>query len=114
MTLNKFKTLLEQQKEEIVIFIKNHQPDIDFEGDETDEIQAKIIARSDAQILARKQEKLVKIEAALKKISTGANFGQCESCGDYIAEKRLLFNPVFNTCISCAEELEILKKNRAR
>lgn len=113
MQLNKFKTILQQEKEDLMIFIKNHHHDIDFDGDETDEIQAKIIARAAAQLLARKQEKLVKVETALKKIDVG-NFGACESCGEDIAEKRLLINPGFNTCISCAEELEILKKNQVR
>ena len=36
-----------------MVFIKNHHNEIDFEGDETDEIQAKIIARAAAEILAR-------------------------------------------------------------
>lgn len=114
MQLNKFKTLLQQQKEEIMLFIKNHHVEIDFDGDETDEIQAKILARSAAQILARNQEKLGKIESALKKIDGGHNFGQCEECGEDIAEKRLLINPGFNTCIGCAEDLEILRKNQGR
>ncbi len=115
MQLNKFKTLLQQEKESLMIFIKNHHHhDIDFDGDETDEIQAKIIARSNAQLLARKQEKLIKIDTAIRKIEAGGNFGQCEECGDDIAEKRLLFNPGFNTCISCAEELELMKKNQVR
>jgi len=113
MQLNKFKTILQQEKENLMVFIKNHHHDIDFDGDETDEIQAKIIARAAAQILVRKQEKLTKIETALKKIGTG-NFGTCESCGEDIAEKRLLFNPGFNTCVICAEELETLKKNQIR
>lgn len=112
MQLNKFKTLLQEQKEEIMSFIKTHQPDIDFEGDETDEIQAKIIARAAAQLLARKQEKLIKIDTALKKIENGNDFGKCEECSEEIAEKRLLFNPGFNTCITCAEHNELLKKRR--
>ena len=97
-------------------FIKDHHLHlaIDFDGDETDEIQAKIIARAAAQLLVRKQEKLVKIDNALKKIDLGGNYGQCEECGEDIAEKRLTFNPDFNTCISCAEELEIMKKNQVR
>lgn len=113
MQLTKFKKLLQSQKEEITLFIKNHPADVDFDGDETDEIQAKIIARTAAEILARKRERLQKIDMAIKKIDDG-KYGDCEECSDPIAEKRLLFNPGFNTCISCAEGLEALKKSRAR
>lgn len=113
MQLSKFKDLLQSEKNEIIMFIKNHQPDIDYQGDATDEIQAKILARTNAQILARKQDKLNKIQLALKKIETG-HFGDCEECGEEITEKRLLINPDFHTCISCAEELEMLKKNQVR
>lgn len=109
MLLNKFKSVLEQEKQDIMLFIKNHQNEIDADGDETDEIQARIIARTNAQILAKKQDKLLKIEMAMKKIASG-KFGECEGCGEEIGEKRLAFNPGFNTCISCQEHIELRKK----
>jgi DnaK suppressor protein len=113
MKYTKFKEMLLKNKDEINLYIKNHPREIDFEGDETDIIQAKILARSAAQIIARNQENLIKIEIALKKIAEGS-FGVCEECGDGISEKRLMFNPGFNSCISCAEELELLKKNQVK
>ena len=112
MQLNKFKTVLQNEKEEILIFMKNNRQNVDFDGDETDEIQAKIIAHNNAAILAKKQEKLRKIEAAIKKIESG-KYGECEACGEEIAEKRLLFNPGFNTCISCQEGLDRIRRSQA-
>ncbi|WP_369075959.1 TraR/DksA C4-type zinc finger protein, partial [Escherichia coli] len=35
-------------------------------------------------------------------------------CGDEIAEKRLMFNPHFLTCISCAEAREMEENNRKK
>lgn len=111
MQLNKFKKLLENQKEEIMLFIKNNQQAIDFDGDETDEIQAKILARSAEQLISIKQVRLNKINNALKRIGEGG-FGQCEGCGEDISEKRLLIDPGFSNCVSCSEELDILKRRQ--
>lgn len=114
MQLSKFKTALQTEKEEIMLFIKNNRNfDIDLDGDETDVIQAKIIARAAAEVLIKKQEKLMKIDLAMKKIENG-DFGLCEECEEEINEKRLIFNPGFNLCITCAEHNERLKKNNIR
>ncbi len=113
MQLNNFKTLLQQERSDIMNYIKNHNTEIDFDGDDTDVIQAKILARTASEILAKKQDKLLKIDLAMKKIDSG-EYGNCEGCDEPIAEKRLLFNPGFNTCISCAEYNEMLRKNGNR
>lgn len=114
MQLNRFKKILLKEKTDILGFIENNADiDIDIEGDETDAIQAKILARSAAEILAKKQDKLSKINLAIKKIDAGS-FGICEECGDDISEKRLMINPGFNLCISCSEHNEMIKKNNAR
>lgn len=112
MQINKFKDLLQSEKTEIVDFIKNSSNiEVDHSGDETDEIQAKIIARTAVKVLERKKENLVKIELAIKRINEGA-FGNCLNCGDEIGLKRLAFNPAFTTCISCQEELDMLNRGR--
>lgn len=112
--LTKIKKMLETERTEIIAKVKlNSNIDIDIEGDETDEIQGKILALTNAQLMARDKEKMAKIENALKKINEGT-FGFCEECGDEIAEKRLMVNPGFITCIGCAEELEILSKRNGR
>lgn len=109
MLINKIKDMLETEKNELVS--KRNELDVDFEGDDTDIIQAKIIALTNAQLVARDKAKIVKIDNALKKIEDG-KFGNCEECGEEIAEKRLMFNPGFTTCIVCAEKLEILARRK--
>lgn len=88
---------------------KSYHDDIDTDGDETDEIQAKILANVNKQLSSRDQQKLVQIEQALSRIDNG-NFGSCEDCEEEIGEKRLQFNPCFTTCISCAEARELENK----
>jgi len=107
---NKIKKLLEEEQQQIVARAKsNANVDIDIDGDETDEIQGKIIALANRQLIARDKEKLMKIEAAYRKIADGT-YGVCSECEELVSEKRLLFNPIFDTCISCAEQIELMKK----
>lgn len=114
INMNKIKKLLEDERISIIEKLKlSSAVDIDMDGDETDEIQAKIIAHAAAQIASRNKEKMIRIENALKKLADGT-FGYCEECGDEIAEKRLLVNPGFVTCISCAEHIEIMSKKVGR
>lgn len=108
----KFKDILFSEREAILSKL-NQDQDVDFEGDETDEIQANLIASINSQISMLDKEKLKSIEAALSKIKDGS-FGDCEDCGEKIAEKRLLVNPKFANCISCAEKTELEAKRTRR
>lgn len=104
-TLNKIKELLILEKNQT---LKSNQPktiDIDTDGDETDEIQANLILALSKELTLRNKIKLIQIDNALNKIQNG-NFGICEDCEDEILEKRLLINPYFSTCVSCAEDRE--------
>lgn len=104
-TLNKIKELLIFEKNQV---LKSNQPktiDIDTDGDETDEIQANLILALSKELTLRNKIKLIQIDNALNKIQNG-NFGICEDCEDEILEKRLLINPYFSTCVSCAEDRE--------
>jgi DnaK suppressor protein len=104
------KSLIEEKKDILQRTAINAANDaIDLSGDDTDVIQAKIIALTAAQLAARDKERIMRIDNALKKIVDGS-FGNCEECGEEIAEKRLLINPVFITCIGCAEKLELMKR----
>lgn len=106
--IKKITKMLEDEKAEILS--KVHAPlDIDIDGDETDEIQGKILALTNAQLIARNKDKVIRIDNALKKI-VDDQYGSCEECGEEISEKRLLVNPCFITCIGCAEHLEFMKK----
>ena len=112
--LNKIQKLLEIQREEISIILKNNiNTDIDIDGDDTDEIQGKIIALANSRLMARNKDKILQIENAIKKINDGT-FGKCEECEEEISEKRLLVNPWFITCISCAEKIELMNKRNGR
>lgn len=106
--LKKAETILEDRKTEI-LSKTNTNLDIDIDGDETDEIQGKNIAIINNQILTRDKERLHRIERALTKIKTGT-FGDCEDCEEPIEEKRLLANPEFSICISCASMNELRAK----
>lgn len=59
------------------------------------------------QLKIRDRERMLmsKIEEALRRIDAGT-FGECERCGDEIAEPRLRARPVTTLCIDCKSELE--------
>ncbi|MEP2028951.1 MAG: TraR/DksA C4-type zinc finger protein [Paracoccaceae bacterium] len=42
-----------------------------------------------------------RLRAALARLDSG-DFGECEDCGEWIAPKRLEFDPAATKCISCA------------
>lgn len=109
--------LLKQIESDLVVERKNittkqsESIDIDLSGDEVDEIQGKILANVQMQLSSRDKSKIKLIDTALEKISEGS-YGFCEGCGEEISEKRLLINPIFATCISCAEQLEMEEKRK--
>lgn len=106
-TLEKIKEILLDQKSELQS--KSYHTEVDISGDETDEIQGKILEAINNKLSSRDKEKIKKIDIALQKIED-QTFGICEECGDAIFEKRLEANPYCITCISCAEKLEIMKR----
>jgi DnaK suppressor protein len=110
--LKKAEEVLEGRKLDILSKNIIKDVDIDIEGDETDEIQGKNIALIHNQILHRDKERLQRIERALNKLKNGT-FGDCEECEEPIEEKRLLANPEFGICISCAS-LNELREKRSR
>jgi len=110
--LKKMKSLLTEQKQELLKQTEQNL-DVDTEGDETDEVQANQLIEMNRQFFLRNADKLSKIESALKRIEEGS-YGLCQDCEELIAEKRLLSNPHFQICISCAEEREAEEKQRKR
>jgi DnaK suppressor protein len=110
--LKKIKKILQDQKNELIQ--KSYKDlDIDIDGDETDQIQGSILALVNDRLSSRDKQKINQIEVALRKIEEN-RFGICDGCGEDISEKRLMFNPSFNVCINCAEDNEILIKNRMK
>lgn len=108
--LNKIKRLLVSQKDDIMKQ-SVQEVTIDVDGDETDEIQGNILIDLNNQLNTRNMAKLSQIELALKKIDE-STYGLCQDCGEAIPEKRLLSNPHFQTCVSCAEEREKEEKRK--
>lgn len=50
---------------------------------------------------SRRRRELQKLDAAAKRIAD-ESFGECLSCGEWIAEPRLLLDPAATLCIECA------------
>ena len=108
--LKKTKERLEAERNELTE--KSIQrPDIDTEGDEIDEIQGNQLIEMQNQLNTRNHAKLHQINDALKRIDD-KTYGVCQDCEEKIPEKRLLANPYFLTCVSCAEEREMENKRR--
>jgi DnaK suppressor protein len=110
--LKKMKETLLVQKQEI-LNQTTREIDVDTDGDETDEIQANILIGLTNQLNTRNAAKLLQIESALKRIED-KSYGLCQDCNESIPEKRLLSNPYFQTCVSCAEEREAEEKQRKK
>ncbi len=53
-------------------------------------------------VSARRQQSLLRIEAALERREEG-EFGFCQFCGKAIREKRLELDPTTPNCISCQQ-----------
>jgi DnaK suppressor protein len=53
----------------------------------------------------RRRQKLLQIEAALRRIEN-EQYGDCEECGEEIAAARLSVDPTVLLCIQCAEASE--------
>jgi DnaK suppressor protein len=112
--LNKIKGKLLSEKHEILDKTTSiRSPDIDTDGDETDEIQGNILIEINNQLNIRNNIKLAQIDSALKRIED-STYGVCQDCEEIIPEKRLSHNPYFLTCVACAEEREAEDKQRKR
>jgi DnaK suppressor protein len=111
--LKKMKESLLEQKRELLKQAADREVEVDTEGDETDEIQANILIDLTNQLNTRNSTKLAQIETALKRIED-KTYGLCQDCEEPIPEKRLLSNPYFQTCVTCAEEREAEEKQRKK
>jgi DnaK suppressor protein len=83
--------------------------DIDTDGDETDEIQGHIQIELHHQFASLNRAKLQMINHALERIEK-RTYGICTDCEEQIPEKRLLLNPYYVICVSCAEDRESSSK----
>ena len=54
------------------------------------------------EMARRRQQQLVKVEGALRRVDTG-EYGVCFRCGEEIDSRRLSADPTITRCIGCAE-----------
>lgn len=64
-----------------------------------DAIRAQAMA---VETTARREDQLLKIEAALQRIAAG-DFGFCLSCDEEINPRRLKIDPSYTHCINCSK-----------
>lgn len=109
---NNFKKMFLAKRNEIIQgnLKKITEGPVELEAnDEMDLAQNITIKDLEKQLSQRNNQTLLILSKALKKIEDGT-FGDCEECGEEIAESRLFAIPTCRLCINCAENEEKLKK----
>jgi DnaK suppressor protein len=109
--VKKIKNILINQRSQLFSSNLSKKDEVDMDGDEIDEIQGNMILEISDHLNSRLRDRLTKINEALQKIEDNT-YGLCDDCGEEISEKRLLLNPYFITCISCAEDREMLNTRK--
>jgi DnaK suppressor protein len=109
LTEMKIKLLAEKQDRQQK---SSQKIEIDTDGDEVDEVQGNIQIELHNQVIGLNIAKINQIDEALVRIEK-RTYGQCVDCSEPIPEKRLLANPYYLTCVSCAEDREF-EARRAR
>jgi len=115
--INKFKKVLEAQRDELVGYAQKtlsgeiHLDPDDF-PDEIDVASSEMNLAFQGRLREREHGLINKIEQALRKIKDGV-FGECESCGEQISLKRIEARPVALLCIDCKGEQEALERRDA-
>lgn len=110
--LQKIKKILLIQKQDLLNKL-SQKLEIDTDGDDTDEIQANISIGLNNSLNIRNAAKLKQVEEALGRLED-STYGICQNCEEEIVEKRLMLNPYFLICVSCAEEIEREEKLKKR
>ena len=113
--LKKFKTMLEEKRDEIVKKAKqtlseDMMLDANDLPDEMDLASSEYLQSFTFRLRGREKVFLDKIGKALTKIETG-EFGLCEECGEEISLKRLEARPETTLCIKCKEDQERVEKD---
>ena len=108
--LKKFKTMLEEKRDEIVKKAKqtlseDMMLDANDLPDEMDLASSEYLQSFTFRLRGREKVFLDKIDKALRKIEDGS-FGVCEECGEEISVKRLEARPETTLCIRCKEDQE--------
>ena len=73
--------------------------------DSDDLAQVYTLRQQNLSYINEAEDKLKRIESALKRIEQGT-FGKCQRCGKEIPPERLELIPYVETCVSCQERRE--------
>lgn len=121
--MKKFSDILEKEKEETLKIIrdintsqrkglKNENGDLSsYSTHQADQGSDSDYMEKEVHMLETQQEKLKKINQALKRIYE-KSYGFCEMCGESIEEGRLKIVPFAKMCITCKTDEEEKKKRR--
>jgi len=108
--LTAFRTLLEDQRDEVQKNLDAHEAVLnapsdnrDFVGaDKAQELESR---ETETALVASEENLLLKINHALERIDSGT-YGVCEGCNQEIPLPRLEAKPSVSLCISCQEAHE--------
>ena len=106
------KLMLLKEKENLVeeiLKIKEQEVTEHDIGDEIDSSVEEQERKLTMLLQDREQEKLEKIEDAIRRIEENS-YGDCEECGEPISKKRLMIVPFTRLCINCQQEEERLRE----
>ncbi|MBI5516074.1 MAG: TraR/DksA C4-type zinc finger protein [Deltaproteobacteria bacterium] len=108
--LNRYKSVLEQKKKQLLANAQSTLADdmvLDTNDlpDEMDLASSEYLQAFTFRLRGREAGLLEKIDRALAKIEDGS-FGSCEECGEEISLKRLDARPETSLCIRCKEDQE--------
>jgi len=115
--LDTFKSQLAEKRDEILRDAERTLTELNEQGgnipDPNDRASAESGRNFELRIRQREQRLLSKIDDALQRIDDG-EFGECDSCGELIGEKRLEARPVTSLCIECKTAQESEEKSQGK
>ncbi len=106
------KAMLQKEKENLIEEILKNKEQVVTEHEIGDEIDSSVEEQERKLTMLlhdREQEKLEKIEEAIRRIEEN-NYGNCEECSEPISKKRLMIVPFARLCINCQQEEERMKE----
>ncbi|MEZ4266294.1 MAG: TraR/DksA C4-type zinc finger protein [Myxococcota bacterium] len=108
--LTQFRKVLDERRARLLNEAEEHAETVKEAGalrmsDEVDLASAEYEQAFEHRLRDREKGLLRKLEKALKRLDDG-EYGECESCGNFIGAKRLNARPEATLCIECKEEQE--------
>ena len=112
--LEKFRKILQEEYNRLVGEARAAVEDLNQDEethypDPTDRASAESDRNFMLRIRDRERKLILKVKEALQRVEDGT-YGECESCGALIGEKRLEARPVTTLCIDCKNEQEVEEK----